>query len=194
MIENVISKKQWSYGKKIGVKTLISAIIIISAVVLPQIVHLAVGAQGGVKYLPMYLPVVIGGAIMGATWGVFIGMLAPLTSYLITTALGNPMPMAARLPFMMSELGVFALVSGAFGKLIYSKPWTAFIAVISAEIIGRAFFLLLIAIFGKFTPFSVAMIWGQIKVGLVGAALQAVIAPLIIIGIRKIIKNDESKQ
>lgn len=92
--------------------------------------------------------------------------------------------MAARLPFMMSELGVFALVSGAFSKLIYSEPWTAFIAVISAEIIGRAFFLLLVAVFGKSTPFNVAMIWGQIKTGFVCVALQAVIAPLIMILLR----------
>ena len=191
MIENVLSKKQWSAGKKIGIKTAISALIIIAAVVLPQLVHLATGAPGGVKYLPMYLPVVIGGAVMGTVWGLGIGILSPLVSFLITSAFGNPMPMAARLPFMMAELGMFALVSGMFGKLIYNKPWTAIIAVLAAEIIGRAFFLLLIAIFGKFTPFTVPMIWGQIKTGFIGLVLQAVIAPLCIIGIRYLIKKDE---
>lgn len=191
MIENVLSKKQWSAGKKIGVKTAISALIIIAAVVLPQLVHLVTGAPGGVKYLPMYLPVVIGGAVMGTVWGLGIGILSPLVSFLITSAFGNPMPMAARLPFMMAELGMFALVSGMFSKLIYNKPWTAIIAVLAAEIIGRAFFLLLIAIFGRFTPFTVPMIWGQIKTGFIGLVLQAVIAPLCIIGIRYLIKKDE---
>ena len=186
MIENVLSRKQLSVGKKIGVKTALSALVIISAVCLPQLVHLVAGAQGGVKYLPMYLPVIIGGALMGAKWGFTVGLIAPFMSFLVTSAFGNPMPMAERLPFMMAELAVFALVSGAFGKLIYKNKW------ISAEIAGRASFVLLIAIFGRFTSFTVPMIWGQIKTGFVGLALQAVIAPLLIIGMRKLIKNDET--
>lgn len=192
MIENVLSRKQLSVGKKIGVKTALSALVIIAAVCLPRLVHLVAGAQGGVKYLPMYLPVIIGGALMGAKWGFTVGLIAPFMSFLVTSAFGNPMPMAERLPFMMAELAVFALVSGAFGKLIYKNKWMAFPAVLSAEIAGRASFVLLIAIFGRFTSFTVPMIWGQIKTGFVGLALQAVIAPLLIIGMRKLIKNDET--
>lgn len=190
MIDNVISKKQWSLGKKICVKTIISLTIILTAVGLPQLAHLTMGAQSGIKYLPMYLPVIIGGAIMGTAWGLGIGILAPVVSFLITSAISNPMPALARLPFMIAELGVFALVTGTFSKLVYKKPWTAFIAVLTAEIIGRSVFIGLIAIFAKYTPFSVPMIWVQIKTGFIGLALQALIAPLVIIGIRYLIKKD----
>ena len=53
MIDNVLERKQLSLRMKITLKSLISAGMIALAVVLPQIAHLAVGAQAGVMLLPM---------------------------------------------------------------------------------------------------------------------------------------------
>lgn len=114
MLENIMQKKHMSVKKKITVKSLISAGLIAFAVILPQIVHMAVGAAGGAKWLPMYLPVLIGGCLLGSVWGWGIGILSPIISFLITSAMGNAMPASARLPFMMAELSVFAVVCGAF--------------------------------------------------------------------------------
>ena len=68
MLENSLTLNRVSYGKKITYKTLTSALLITLAVVLPQIIHLALGQPGGVQWLPMYLPVLIGGCLMGAKW------------------------------------------------------------------------------------------------------------------------------
>lgn len=194
MIDNVLERKQLSLRMKITLKSLISAGIIALAVVLPQIAHLAVGAQAGVMLLPMYLPVLLGSCILGVRWGTAVGVLSPFVSYLITSAFGSPMPAAARLPFMMAELAMFALVSGMFSKMIEKHLWMAFPAVIAAEICGRAFFMLLVTVFAGITPFTPSMIWGQIKTGFVGLAIQAVLVPLIVIGLGYLLKKNNSDE
>ena len=47
-------------------------------------------------------------------------------------AAGNPMPALARLPYMVVELAVFALISGAFSKLSSKNPLFAFVGAILA--------------------------------------------------------------
>lgn len=167
-----------------------SAGFVALAVILPQLVHLALGAPGGVKWLPMYLPVLIGGCLLGAKWGLAVGVLSPLVSFLITWAIGNPMPIAARLPFMMAELAVFAVISGLFTKKIAGNGLWAFPAVILAQAVGRGVFLGLIALTQSMTNFTVPMIWQQIQTGFTGLAVQAVLVPAIIIGSRKLMVKD----
>ena len=138
----------------------------------------------------MYLPVLIGGCLLGAKWGLAVGALSPLVSFLITSAMGSPMPMAARLPFMMAELAFFALVSGLFTKKIADNGLWAFPAVILAQVTGRAVFLGLIAATQSMTDFTVPMIWSQIQTSVVGLLAQAIIVPVIIIGLRKLMVKD----
>ena len=190
MFENALTMRNVSYGTKITYKTLVSAGLVALAVILPQLVHLALGQPGGVKWLPMYLPVLIGGCLLGAKWGLAVGVLSPLMSFMITSAMGNPMPMAARLPFMMAELAVFALVSGLFTNKIAKNGLWAFPAVILAQVTGRAVFLGLIALTQSMTNFTVPMIWSQIQTGFIGLLAQALIVPVIIIGLRKLMVKD----
>ena len=191
MIETALTRSQASLGKKITVKTLLSAGLIALAVALPQIVHLALGQPGGVQLLPMYLPVLIGGCLLGWKWALSVGVLSPLVSFAITSLAGSPMPALPRLPFMMAELAVFALVSGLFSKKIAANGLWAFPAVILAQLAGRAAFLGLVAVFQSVAPFTVEMIRGQIMTGWVGLAIQAVLVPLLIIAIRAIMVKEK---
>jgi len=193
MLENALVRRNYAFKTKVTIKTLISAGIIVLAAVLPQLAHLIFGESAGVTLLPMYLPVLLGGCLLGSGWGIGVGMLSPLFSFLVTSAFGAAMPAAARLPFMMAELTVFALVSGLFSKGIEKKAWLAFPAVITAELCGRASFLALVAIFADKTPFTTSMIWGQIQTGFIGLAAQAVLVPIIVIAIRNLIIKTESK-
>lgn len=177
---------------KVTVKSIISAGIIALAVILPQIFHLALGAQSGVKWLPMYLPVLLGGCILGWKWGLAVGALSPIASFAITSAFGNPMPAAVRLPFMIAELAVFASVSGLFSDKIMENAWAAFPAVLLAQVAGRCVFMILVVIFQSVTPFTPAMIWSQIQSGLSGLILQAVIVPFIVIGLRAVLLKDKN--
>ena len=192
MIENVLVRKNLSLKLKITVKSLISAGIIALAVILPQLVHLIAGQPGGVQWLPMYLPVLLGGCLLGWTWGLGVGIASPVISFLITLAFGNPMPALARLPFMIAELAVFAAVSGLFSKKIAANGWMAFPAVLLAQVSGRAVFMLLVLIFQSVTPFTPALIWSQIQTGLLGMVLQAVIVPFIVMGLKLLLDRDKN--
>ena len=192
MLENVLTPNNVSYGKKITYKTLISAAIIALAVVLPQIFHLALGQTGGIKFLPMYLPVLIGGCLMGAKWGAAIGMLSPLVSFIITSAISEPMPILQRLPFMMLELTVFAVVSGLFSKKISENGLWTFPAVILSQFAGRGIFIGAAAVFNSLVPFTPAIIWSQIQTGFIGLAIQAVTVPIIIIIMKKLMIKDKN--
>ena len=69
MIENILARKGISLKIRLTVKSLVSAGVITLAVVLPQLVHLAAGPSGGMTWLPMYLPVLLGGCLLGTWWG-----------------------------------------------------------------------------------------------------------------------------
>lgn len=189
MIESVLTRKHARSGVKIAVKTLISAGIIALAVILPQLVHLAAGAQGGAAWLPMYLPVLLGGCLLGWKWGLGVGILSPLVSFAVTSIGGNAMPAASRLPYMIAELAVFAAVSGLFSRKIVENGWMAFPAVLLAQVAGRLFFLLTAAIFQSVSPLSAAAVWSQIRAGLLGMVLQVVVVPFLVMGLRLLLKE-----
>ena len=191
MLQNVLAQRQATVQKRITVNTILSVGLIASAVILPQIVHFALGQPGGVQLLPMYLPVLIGGCLLGWKWALAVGVLSPVVSFAITSLMGSPMPALPRLPFMMAELAVFALVSGLFSKKIAANGLWAFPAVILAQLAGRAAFLGLVAVFQSVAPFTVEMIRGQIMTGWVGLAIQAVLVPLLIIAIRAIMVKEK---
>lgn len=191
MIENVLTLKNASVKVKVTVKTLVSLGVIALAVILPQIFHLAVGGTSGMTYLPMYLPVLIGGCLLGAWWGLGVGVASPVVSFLITLAFGNPMPALARLPFMAAELAAMAAITGAFSGAIAKNGWMAFPAVLLALVGGRLLFLGLVVVFRTVSALSVAVVWAQIRTGLVGLVLWAVVAPFIVMGLRKLILKDE---
>lgn len=192
MLENYLVRKNVSIRLKITVKSLVSLGVVALAVLLPQLVHLIAGQAGGVQWLPMYLPVLLGGCLLGWAWGLGVGVLSPLVSFAVTSAWGDPMPALARLPFMMAELAVFALVSGLFSKKIAENGWMAFPAVLLAAVSGRAFFLLLAVIFQGVAPFTPALIFSQILEGLPALVLQAVIVPFIVMGIRALMQRKSS--
>ena len=192
MIENTLTAKNVSLKIKITVKSIISAGIVALAVILPQLIHLILGQPGGVQWLPMYAPVLLGGCLLGWTWGLGIGVASPLVSFLITLAFGNPMPVASRLPFMMAELAVFAGISGLFTQKIAQNGWLAFPAVLLAQVAGRTVFMLLVLIFQSVTPFTPALIWSQIQTGLLGMVLQAVIVPFAVMGLKLLLDRDKN--
>ena len=190
MLENALTLRNLPVRTKTAWKAVVSAGIIVLAVVLPQIVHLAMGQPGGAKWLPMYLPVLLGGLLLGTRWALPVGLISPLVSYLVTSALGSPMPAAERLPFMMVELAVFAAVSGLFSKKVAKNALWAVPAVIAAQIAGRAVFLGLVAVFQRYVSFSTAMIWSQLKAGYPGMLAQIVLVPVIVWLLGKLLLKD----
>lgn len=190
MLEQVMRERSCSLKVKLTVKGLVSFGLIVLAVLLPQLVHLTLGQAGGVRWLPMFLPVLLAGCLLGVRWGMGVGVLSPVVSFALTSLWGDPMPAAARLPFMMAELCVFAAVSGIFSKQIAKNGWMAFPAVLLGAVAGRAFFLLLAVLFQSVAPFTVETVLSQIETGLSGLVLQAAMVPLLVMGLRALIQRE----
>lgn len=191
MLENILIQKNCSVKTKITVKSLVSAGLVALAVLLPQVVHLAAGQAGGTKWLPMYLPVLLAGCLLGVRWGLLVGIASPVVSFAVTSAFGNAMPAAFRLPYMIAELAVFACVTGAFSAAISKNSLTAFPAVILAQLCGRAVFVLSALVFQSVSPVTAAAAVSQVSAGLVGLIAQAVIAPLAVILLGCLLKGDK---
>ncbi len=194
MIERVLSRKNVKPAARITVKTLISAGIVLLAALLPQFIHLVSGAEGGAKWLPMYLPVLLGGCLLGWRWGLAVGILSPLVSFGFTSLTGNPMPAAVRLPYMAAELAVFAAVSGLFSAKISENGWMAFPAVLLAQVSGRVCFAALAFVFQGVSSLTFAAAWAQIQAGLPGLFAQAVLVPFIVMGMRLLLIRDEKRE
>ena len=191
MIESVLVRRNVALRVKVTVKMLVSLAVVALAVLLPQLVHLAAGAQGGVQWLPMYLPVLLGGCLLGWQWGLGVGVLSPVVSFAVTALAGDPMPAAARLPYMMAELAVFAAVSGLFSNKIVRNGWMAFPAVLLAQVAGRLTFLALAAVFQAVSPLTAAAVGSQIQTGLLGMVAQAVVVPFLVMGVRALLVREK---
>ena len=136
MLDVALNKR--SLAVKITVKTTISVLLIALAFVLPQVTHAIGGVAAGSAYMPMYLPALLAGIILGWQWGLAVGVLSPLTSYLFTSlAFGSAMPNLTRLPYMILEIGAYGLISGLFKKRVQNTPALAFPVVLSAQVTGR---------------------------------------------------------
>ena len=192
MLENILTLKKYSHKTKLTVKSIVAVSLVALAVVLPQIVHLAAGQAGGVTWLPMYLPALLAGCLLGTAWGLAVGVASPLVSFALTSLWGSAMPAAARLPFMIAELAVFAAVSGLFSKNIFKNGLFAFAATALAIVCGRAVFMLSVIVFQSVAPFTPALVWSQIQSGLAGAAAQAVLVPLVVMAVRRLMLKDNN--
>ena len=192
MLENILTLKKYSHKTKLTVKSIVAVSLVALAVVLPQIVHFAAAQAGGVTWLPMYLPVLLAGCLLGTAWGLAVGVASPLVSFALTSMWGSAMPAAARLPFMIAELAVFAAVSGLFSKNIFKNGLFAFAATALAIVCGRAVFMLSVIVFQSVAPFTPALVWSQIQSGLAGAAAQAVLVPLVVMVARRLMLKDNN--
>lgn len=187
MIENILNEQHFTRKGKLGIKLLVSCGLIILALVLPQTAHLIAGERAGALLLPMYLPVLLGGCLLGARWGAALGISAPVVSFLITSSIGSSaMPSAERLPFMMLELAIFATVSGVFSSLIRRNSLWSVPAVISAELCGRAVFAASVILLGNSSPLSITSVTAQLRMGVMGMILNAVVVPAVVIAFSRI--------
>ena len=194
MLENYLVSKNYSLKLKITVKTIVSLIIIVLALVLPQITHAFFGSRGGILLLPMYLPIILGGCLLGFRYGLVLGVISPLISFGFTSIFQNPMPALNRLPFMMIELMVIGFVSGLFSNKINKNKNYAFVVVITSLIVGRLAFLISIAIFGNLVNLPLTLIVSQIETGLVGLTIQALGLPFIIVFINYLLNKSKENE
>lgn len=153
-------------------------------IALPRIFHVLAGSTAGAIFLPMHIAVLIAALTFGTLSATIVAGSSVIFSYLLTG-----MPTLARLPYMLIELVIYAILLSVFSKKINS-----YISLIVTVILGRVLYsgVLFVAInlFGLST-YGISVI-ESIKTGIPGIIIQLLCIPFIakIMNERLNLKND----
>lgn len=168
-------------------KLVLTSLFIACGLLLPMAFH-SFGA-GGRTFLPMHIPVFMGGLLLGWMPGLIIGVLTPLLSSLLT---GMP-PLLPSLPMMIVELALFGLVAG---YLYYDKRQNIYFALVSAMVAGRlgaAFVLMLFSDMLGIHLHPITYILATFMTGIVGVIIQIVFIPILVRRLENIISSGVTK-
>lgn len=138
----------------------------------------------GRMLLPMHIPVLIAGFVLGWQYGLVIGFIVPLLrSLLFTTPPLYPIAIA-----MAFELATYGLVTGFLYKKLSKNISSIYISLIGSMLIGRfvwgiASYILYNIDGGAFT-FEMFIAGGFLN-ATIGIALQIIIIPPIIMALQK---------
>ena len=179
-MQKVKTKGNSSAAKTVAVSAAVCAL----ATVVPQLVHLIGGKPLGNVFLPMHLPVILGGFLLNPTAALVCGVLSPLFSFFI-----SGMPAFPRLIFMMFELGAYGFVTSLCSQKFRLPVW---ITLPLSWVGGRVVFLIT-AVFALHVfklevqgmPSAWAAVWTAVTTGLPGIVLQAVAVPILVAALKK---------
>ncbi|WMJ80469.1 ECF transporter S component [Clostridium sp. MB40-C1] len=157
-----------------------AAVIIALGIVLPIFFHVF-GQNAGAVFLPMHIPILIGGFMLNPIYALLTGIITPLLSHLFTG-----MPAFPFVYIMILELAAY----GFFTSLFYNRiKLGIYPSLILAMLIGRGFniagvYTIMHMIMGK--PFKFKIVaTGLFMKGLPGIAIQLILIPLIVYGLRR---------
>ena len=132
----------------------------------------------------MHIPVLLCGFLCGWPLGLIVGAIAPILRSLL---FGMP-PMYPTAVAMAFELAAYGFVAGLLYRLLPKKPWSVYVALIVAMLLGRVVWgiaqYLLLGMQGK--PFTLsAFLAGAFVNAWPGILLQIALIPLIIFALEK---------
>lgn len=140
-------------------------------IALPRIFHILAGSTAGTTFLPMHIAVLIAALTFGVISSTVVAGSSIIFSYLLTG-----MPTIARLPYMLIELVIYAVLLGLF-----NKKFNSYISLIATIILGRIIYsgVLFIAINLIGLPTYGISVIESIKVGIPGLIIQLLCVPAI---------------
>ncbi len=163
-------------------KMVYAAVILALSIAIPAIFHFT--ALPGNIFLPMHLPVLVGGLLLGPVYGLIIGMLAPILNFFLTN-----MPPVPMLYIMIFELGAY----GFFTGFLYKKSNRLFISLLASLVIGRIVAAIIVFILVQtMTGFDAnPLVWftGSFVKSFPGIAIQLILVPLIVSRIELSLKS-----
>ena len=147
--------------------------VLLSAIgiVLPRIFHIVAGSEAGATFLPMHIAVLIASLTYGIISGTIVAGSSIMCSYLLTG-----MPAFTRLPYMLIELVIYAVLLG-----MLNKKFNSYISLILTIVLGRVLYagLLFVAIdVLGFQTYGISVI-ESIKTGMPGILIQLACVPFL---------------
>lgn len=163
IIELLISKK----AKYIIGTVLLSGV----GIALPRIFHILAGSTAGATFLPMHIAVLIAALTLGITSSILVAGNSIIFSYLLTG-----MPALTRLPYMLIELVIYAIILG-----VCNKKFNSYISMIVTIILGRIIYSIILSVAINILGLSTygLSVIESIKTGIPGIVIQLVCVPLI---------------
>lgn len=152
-------------------------------IALPRIFHMLAGSSAGATFLPMHIAVLIASFVFGALSASVVAGSSIVFSYLLTG-----MPSLARLPYMLIELLIYAVLLNGF-----HKKCNCYVSLLATIVLGRILYsgVLLVAINVLGLPTYEISVLQSIQAGLPGIVLQIVCVPFIAKTIKKGIRLDD---
>lgn len=161
-------------NKRITTKDLVlGGLLLALGIIIPSIFH-TTGVPGTI-FLPMHIPVLLGGLLLPIPLAILVGAVTPLLNSLIT---GMP-PLFPMVIIMAFELGVYGLIA----SLLYRKfKLPVIISLIISMLLGRA--VAGIVVFVLVILFTVPMdpiifVKSGVLTGLPGIVIQLIIIPTL---------------
>lgn len=171
--------------KKISVRNLtFTALFVAMGILLPQIFHLIGGSEAGRMFLPMHIPVLLSGMLLGPVSGCIVGLLSPILSCFLTG-----MPKLPMMPFMVLELAAYG---GTAGYFCVTRKYNVYISLIGAMVAGRVInaLALIVATYVFHLQVSpVISVLTAVSAGIIGIIIQLVFIPAIVVTLRKVVKK-----
>ena len=155
-------------------------LLIAIGVVLPQAFHIF-GQSAGQTFLPMHIPVILAGMLIGPLWGAGVAVIVPILSSLITG-----MPPVPMLYFMIFELLAYAVVSGLLAKRRLNTYLNLAITIVCGRAVYGLSLVVAVQIFSFAPPFAnmTGFLTGLVS-GLPVVILQFVAIPFIMMALKK---------
>ena len=156
------------------------AMFITIAILLPQCFHLIGFYSAGQILLPMHIPVLLGGMILGPLYGFIIGVISPIISSLLTG-----MPDSSRVLFMVGELAGYGLTAGLMYQSLKmnNRRFGSIISLIVSLVVGRLGYLAM-ACFGTYI-LGIEMggylaVFHALVLGMPGIVVQLLFVPMLV--------------
>lgn len=163
-------------------KIITAGLIIALGVIIPQAFHFTGIQNAGKIFLPMYLPVILGGMLLGPFYGLAVGAVTPVLSFVITGGTMPPMPL---LIFMIIELMAYAFFSGIFIKK-FNVILTLLMTMLVSETINAAVMLAAANLFNISAPFlKMQAVLATFVMGIPGMICQLVLIPVIMYALKR---------
>lgn len=138
----------------------------------------------GSRLLPMHIPVLLGGFVLGGPYGAIIGFITPL----LRSALFGMPPMFPTATCMAFELATYGFVTGYLYQQLKKNIVNIYITLIFSMIIGRIVWglvsLLIYSLQGN--TFTMTMfVAGGLTNAIPGMILQIILIPILVLALQK---------
>ena len=160
-------------------KVVYTGLFLALGLVLPQMFHFLPIANAGKIMLPMHIPAILAGYLLGRKSGMIVGFLSPVLSCLMFQ-----MPAPLFMPIMAVELLVYGFAAGTLGIKIKNTYASLISVMVAGRIASGAMHLIMANVFGLH-QFNLQMFTFGLITGIPGMILQLAIIPPMIKLVRK---------